>query len=355
MEVSQIVQLSDWLEKNLRAALTVSQSRIAGIMLSSQQQLEPQPVTELLKELSRALANMQTSELSRLQFGVLEKMDVAYLVGDQGAAWINQQVEEMTSPTATFQAVFQGLNELESALHRLNRFKISASKIGFQYTNEVDALASCVFNVVFQKGTSIKNVRDWKQSASNWEFIISSVAAVVDERPEDISVVGTQNGSIILTLSATPIFTKILATVSKHIASIINDQLDFQLKREELRRSRMMTDVIEKEFAKMEVDRNSTQIKKILAAVKNSFDKQDPEAIAKLEGAVDRLIKFFTEGGEVEFVSLPNLNKKGKEYDKDFATIVDDLKKLIYNNRLGINRLYLLPLDVDSESKNDGD
>ncbi len=47
---------------------------------------------------------------------------------------------------------------------------------------------------------------------------------------------------VIYTLSATPVVTKILATVSKHIASIANDYLDFQLNLEKLRRSRMMSD-----------------------------------------------------------------------------------------------------------------
>jgi hypothetical protein len=353
MEVSQVVQLSEWLDENLKD-VTPKLSALVDVLQNNSQQPSQQPVTEPLKDFSRALAGMQTSELSALQIGVLEEMDVAKLVGKQGKAWINRRVRTMTyDPATTFQSVQEGQQKLEEAQRLLREFKSSASKVGFEDADEVDAPTPYVFNVIFQEDAAIKNVRDWKKTANDWELIIGGVTAVAGEKPEDVAVVGAQNGSIIYTLSATPLVTKILATVSKHIASIANDYLDFELKREELRRSQMMSEAIESDLKRQEDERRATGKAHILDAIKEIVPDAMPENIAKLEKAVDRHIKFSEEGGDVDFVLPPELDQEADDYDEDLAQTVNDVRELIQDYRSEVQKKKLLTYVEEDEDEDD--
>lgn len=349
MEVSQVVQLSEWLEENLSDVMPKFTALVAVLQNNSQQPSQ-QPVTQPLKELSRALSHMQTSELSTLQLGVLENLEVAKLVGKQGKAWINRCVRATTyDPATTFQSVQQGQQKLQEAQRLLKAFQTSAGQVGFSDADKVDAPTPYVFNVVFQEDAAIENVRDWKKTATEWELIISGVTAVAGEKPEDVAVVGAQNGSIIYTLSATPIVTKILATVSKHIASIANDYLDFQLRREELRRSQMMSEAIEKDLNRQEDERRASGKATILDAIKEIAPNAKPEEIAKLEKAVDRHIKFSEDGGEVDFVLPPELDAEDEDYDEDLAQTVDDVRELIQDYRTEIQTTKLLTYVEDED------
>ncbi len=353
MEVSQVVQLSEWLDENLKGVMP-KYSALVSVLQNNSQQPTQQPVTQPLKELSRALADMQTSELSTLQIGVLEDMEAAKLIGKQGKAWINHRVRATTyDPATTFQSVQEGQQKLEEAQRLLREFKSSAGHIGFVDAQNLDAPTPYVFNVIFQDDASIKIVRDWKKTATEWELIIGGVTAVAGEKPEDVAVVGAQNGSIIYTLSATPIVTKILATVSKHIASIANDYLDFELKREELRRTRMMSDAIEKDLKRQEDERRAAGKALILDAVKVIVPDAKPEEIAKLEKAVDRHIKFSEDGGDIDFVLPPELDEESEEYDEDLAQTVSDVRELIQDYRAEVQKTKLLTYVEDEEDEDE--
>ncbi|MBO6853371.1 MAG: hypothetical protein JJ872_06345 [Marivivens sp.] len=353
MEVSQVVKLSEWLDENLKD-VTPKYSELVSVLRNNSQQPSQQPVAQPLKDLARELANMKTAELSALQIGVLEQLEVARLVGQQGKVWINRRVRATTyDPATTFQSVQDGQQKLEEAQRLLSEFKSSAGKVGFVDAHKVDAPTPYVFNVIFQDDASIRNVRDWKKTATDWELIISGVTAVAGEKPEDVAVVGAQNGSIIYTLSATPIVTKILATVSKHIASIANDYLDFELKREELRRSRMMSDAIEKDLKRQEDERRANGKALILQAVKEIVPDAQPEKVATLEKAVDRHIIFSEKGGDVDFVLPPELVEGSDEYDEELAQTVDDVRELIQDYRAEVQKTKLLTFVEDEDEDDD--
>ncbi|MCY4347934.1 MAG: hypothetical protein OXC17_14260, partial [Aestuariivita sp.] len=124
-------------------------------------------------------------------------------------------------------------------------------------------------NVIFQNEAVIRNVRDWKRTAADWELIMSSITSACGERPEEVEVVGAQNGSIIITLCASVVVTKMLATISKHIASIANDYVNFQKNREELQQSRMLSEVIARDLTKQEEQRRKNGKIGILKVVRH--------------------------------------------------------------------------------------
>src|SRR5690606_37578263 len=89
--------------------------------------------------------------------------------------------------------------------------------------------------VGFKNDASIRNVKDWKTSAEDWYQIVRGLALVCGEAPEDTKVVGASTGSVILILSATYTFSKLLATISKHITGIAKDVIGVRVALEDLR------------------------------------------------------------------------------------------------------------------------
>ncbi len=353
MEVTQVIQLAEWLDENLEEVAPAYQT-LVKVLQHNSQQANKQQVTPPLKELTRALDGMNTTELSALQLGVLGNLDIENLIGQQGKAWVNHHVKSTTfDPATTFQTVQKAQQRLIEAQRLLAGFKSASEGVGFRDSSLVDAPTPYVFNVVFREDASIKNVRDWKTAANDWELIIGGVVSVAGEKTEDVAVVGAQNGSIIFTLSATPLVTKILATVSKHIASIANDYLDFELKREELRRSRMMSDAIEKDLNRQEEERRTEGKAQIIEAIKGIVPNAKPEEIAKLEKAVDRHIKFSENGGDVDFVLPPELDDEDEDYDEDLAQTVDEVRELIQDYRAEAEKTKLLTFVEEDEDDDD--
>lgn len=353
MEVSEILRLADWFNHNT-IEVESKYSTLVSVLQNNAQQPSQQPVTEPLKDLSQTLAKMPTQELSTLQMRVLEDLDVVDLVGKRGKQWLNRKVRATTyDPATTFQTIEQAGQRIGEAKRKLNEFKKAAVTVGFKGDDELDTPTPYVINVIFQSEASIGNVRDWKKNATDWELIISGVAGVVDEKPEEVKVVGASNGSIIFTLCASPFVTKILATISKHIASVTNDYLDFQLKREELERSRMMSKVIRDDLSRQESERRSAGKTKILDAVKQLAPDAQPETLTKLEKAVDKHIAFNASGGEVDFVTPPALDKEAEDYDEGLAETVDEIRQLIEDYRAEQQQTKLLTFDDEDEDDQD--
>lgn len=70
MEISQIIQLSDWLDTNLEEVMP-KYSELVNVLQNNSRQPTQQPVTQPLEDLSNALTKMKTSKLSALQVKVL--------------------------------------------------------------------------------------------------------------------------------------------------------------------------------------------------------------------------------------------------------------------------------------------
>lgn len=342
MDIEQLVELADWFDANIKD-IDPKYAALVNVFQNNSQQPSQQPVTEPLKALSRALAEMPTSELSSLQLRVLDKLEVAHLIGRQGKEWINHRVRATTyDPATTFQTVQQAHQKINDAKRLLGEFKSAAGNVGFKSRDMIDAPTPYVFNVIFQDDVAINNVRDWKKTASDWEIIITGVTAVAGKKIDDVAVVGTQNGSIIFTLSAAPIVTKILATISKHIASIANDYLDFQLKRQELQRSVMLSEVIEKDLKRQEDEKRESGKAKILEVIKQIVPDAKPEDMGRLERAIERHIAFSENGGDVDFVLPPRLEAEAEDYDATLAQTVDDVRQLIQEYRAEVQKTKLL-------------
>lgn len=353
MNIVEVIRLSDWLKENTINVDSQYQTLVSVLKNNSTQPTQ-QPVTEPFKELCATLSSMPTEELSTLQMRVLEELDIIDLIGRRGKEWLKQKIRLTTyDPATTFETIQGASQRILAAKQNLLEFKTAATTIGFTASTPYDEHTKYVVNVIFQGDASISNVSDWKKTAADWELIISGVAGVVGEKPEDIKVIGASNGSIIFSLSATPLVTKVLATISKHIASIANDYLDFQIKRQELERSRMMSDAIKIDLKRQEDERRKEGKNIILEEVKRLVPTATPEEISKLTKSIDKQISFSESGGDIDFITPPDIDVEAEDFDEELAKTVQDIRVLIEDYRSETQQTKLLTMQNEDDGDDD--
>ena len=346
MEVSEVVKLAGWFDEHIAGVIPKYKS-LVDVLHSNTQGGQQRPVSDALDSVTIELSAMPVRELSAMQIRVLEHLEVAELVGPQGRRWLNKTVKSTSfDPATTHRNAQAALQKVDQAKQHLDGFRSTAETVGLVSIVEKDDALPYVINVIFQGEAGIDNIREWKTTAADWELIFAGVAAVVGEKSSDVRVLGTSTGSIILKLSATPLVTKALATIAKHIASIANYYLDIQLKREELERSRMMTDVMRKEFARLEKDRREQGKLEIIDAIKEITPKAKDEALAKLNKAIDKQITFSEKGGEVDFVTPEETDTDDE--DEDLREMFDEVRNLIEEYRQEQQQTKLLTNDNNS-------
>jgi hypothetical protein len=331
MNVFEVIRLADWFDENTES-VREKFSALVSVLQNNSQQPTQQPVTPPLNDLLVALAEMPTDQLSTTQLDLLEKLQVDNLLGSRGRSWVNRAVRSSTyDPATTYRTIQEAASRLDAVRQRLGNFRSHALDLQIEKDETVDPSKPFAFSVVFKNGAAINNIRDWRKSAQDWEYILSSVAAVAGDRPEDVSVITAESGSIIVWLGAGAALTKILATVSKNIASMANDYVDFQLKKEELRRSRMMSTAIENDLKRQEAERRDAGKAATLEQVRLLASSAKPEDFAKLDKAVDKLIEFFEKGGDMDFIN-PALETEsdtsgGSATDDDASTVDEVIRE----------------------------
>ena len=331
MEVQEVISLADWFNENLDQAINAHTS-LVNVLRHNAQQANKQPVQELLEDLVRVLAAMPTEQLSLLQLRVLEKLEVSDLIGKRGAKWIEKTVKTETyDPATAFQLAADANSKLQQAKAQLDSFGSAASAVGFVRSDFDEETDHLLINIIFQNDASIANVRDWKKRSAEWEQIIAGLAAAVGEKPEDVTVAGFSNGSIILTLAATAAVTKLLAMISKHIVGIAHDILSVRIKVEELRQARMMTKNMQTEFNNLEKTRRDTGKAEIAEEIDRALPNLEPEVRTKLNKSIDKALAFGEAGGEVDFV-LPDREEDGEaevvEAFDEIRTLVEDQQRV---------------------------
>jgi hypothetical protein len=325
MDVNELSSLSDWYRDAFQH-VEETFSALVSILQNNYQQPTKLPITATLENLSELLSSITVAELSLLQKKLLDDLEVGHLFGEDGAKWINSTVRENNfDPASVYSLISQAFSRVIEVRRLLNEFDQAAHNLGFRHRTIEERTDVVLFSIIFQSAASIHNIRDWKTSASDWDLILGAVASIANLRPEDVRITGVQNGSIIISFSSLPVVSKILAIVSKHMAQIGNDYLDFQLKKEELRRSRMLSDRIEADLDEQMSQRLESRKEKILNDVKKVSGDPDNENLTKLGMSLDKFISFTEKGGRIDFTLPPIYDQRDEDEDKDEMQEVREL------------------------------
>ena len=343
MDVQEIIRLANWFDENTGKAIS-AYIDLAEVLQNNAQQSHQLPIQEPLETLISILNQMPTQRLTQLQHNLLSTINVDHVIGKLGANWIEETVKTHTyDPATAFETVRISLSRLQDAKMQINAFRTAAAEVGFVPNKITENDKEIKISIIFRADVTISNIRDWKTTAADWEKIFHGLAVVVNDKPEDVKVVGFESGSFILTLVATPAITKLLAMISKHITGIAQDIILIKIKLEELKQLKLTTKVMEKEFEMMEKDRNKKGREAIMSELNRQFPDLDHETKNKVGMSIDKVITFAQAGGEIDF-SVPD-NSSEDENDtprveiQEIRELIEEHNKLKQRVKLLINKM----------------
>ena len=201
-----------------------------------------------------------------------------------------------------------------------------------QHSNQ--PIHQTICSILFRHRAAIEDVVQWKKWSDEWHDIVRGIALSIGESPEDTRVIGASKGSLIIILSGTLAFTKALSLITKYLASIIKDILVIANAIEDLQHKKILNKVVENNLEKQSEKLKIDGVKTILAEVKKALpNKLDGEQIQALERSIKKYLNFSDLGGDVDFVSPPEVHEDDEENEDGKAlnaVEISEIRKIIH-------------------------
>ncbi|KQY90819.1 hypothetical protein ASD25_20080 [Brevundimonas sp. Root1423] len=278
---------------------------------------------EHLQALINFLNDQRFDELSIQQLKMLTALGADAYMGPAGAEFVNDVVRTSNfDPATAAQKITEAMQTLSKARASFTAYAEAVKNLGFEVRDIEDDEDRIIIRIGFQNDVSIDNVTDWKDAGKEWYEIIRGLAMACDEKPEDVKVVGTATGSIILILAGTVVFTTLLARISKNITSVAMDVLGVRSAMEDLRQKGILTKTMEKEFRDIEKSKRDSAVTTIEGVLAEQLKGKDGEINTALVKSIEKLLTFSEKGGSVDFVA-PEENEEEEEEEEgdDVANI----------------------------------
>ncbi|OWK18279.1 hypothetical protein AJ88_03520 [Mesorhizobium amorphae CCBAU 01583] len=215
--------------------------------------------------------------------------------------------EGRSLPATANQNLSDSIATINAAGEKLANYAAAIDQLDLHPEQVEEADDRITVRIGFRSDASIRNVKDWKTSADDWYQIVRGLAMMSGQAPEDAKVIGASTGSIILILSVTYALSRLLATIAKHITSTAREVLSLQIELENLRQKKILTKTMEAEFERLQNEARSGAQKRIeeQVAAMVPVTADDGEKANALTKAVQKLLKFGENGGDIDFVAPP--------------------------------------------------
>ena len=305
MDAFEIQGLASWFKsyfKDIRQRMDA----LHAILSNNASQQAQQPVEDALNSLTDLLKHVRLEELNLQQLQLLERMEVADILGPQGAANIASLVRTASyDPASVEQKINARITRINQASQKLTAVAASLDELGFVPEEYDDEDGRITVRVIFRRDASIDNVADWKASAESWYQIIRGLAMALGEAPEDTKVMGASKGSLILVLSTTCTLTAALLVITKHVTGMAKEVISVQSAMEDLRQKKLMTETMKLELDKLVAKKREEGIAAIEADLANMIPGLKGEKKNSLDRSIEKLLDFSEKGGDLDFVEPP--------------------------------------------------
>ena len=304
MNVTELYFLAEWLRKNGAPAADHYQT-LQQALEHNANQPQKQPLEEPLNRLLDYLKNMNMNQLSNGQIDYLSMFDVIALFGKQGLDFVNSTIRKSDFDPATASSEMREAHQrIERAVQKASQILEVFSDVLFTDDRELHEEGRVTVRIEFVGSAEIQNVADWKSWSATWHDIVRGVGLAVNEAPEDTKVIGASQGSVIMILASTYAFTRILALISKSIASIAKDYLEVRMAAEKLQAIKGFKAESKKQLLKNAEEIQKNGVDQVIADIKSAIDHElDGTAEAGLRRSIEKALDFHEKGGEVDFVS----------------------------------------------------
>lgn len=304
MQTYELYSLSEWLQKHLGQVMGKF-NVLSRIIDHNATQHQLQPLEESLNDLVGYLNDMDLDILTHQQISLLEVFGIERLLGHKGAAFVDGVIRKSNfDPVTAHQDLKKASDKLQSAHQRTQSFIEAFEGIDFPFEDSKVGEGRVLLRVEFVGDAAMNNVADWKSWTSTWYEIVRGVALAIDERPEDTNVIGATQGSVIIKLAATYAFTRVLALISKSIASIARDYVEVRLAMEDLKSKKLINKAAEQALKNNAEEIKASGVARIVSEVRpylaGDFNGEQENA---LKNSVEKALDFYNKGGDVDFVA----------------------------------------------------
>lgn len=317
MQIDELISLTQWIREHVqRAGIEKKYALLVEKLRTNTQPGQPRVSFQAEKEdLFSALIRVPLYQLSQAQTEVLSTVGVMSNVGEAGV----QQIEAAL--------VNSGL-DIANALERIESMSQLLAN-GVQWANDMHPRLSplgtsgsviesgdeVLVRVRFAGDAAIENVVHLKKWTAAWWEIGRGITMLNREKPEDMRVVGASNGSVIVWLVTSIAVSKTLTSILSDILKITERVLGIQRTIEEVRALRIANDAAEVALKQEIQEVKQTAVQSIVSAAithSSTKSKTDGELANVLTKAVERLLEFSENGGEVDFV-LPESDEEASQ------------------------------------------
>ena len=333
MNVSELYKVTNWISQEIELAqIPQLYSALQQVLQSNAQAQAKQPVETQKDNLIQALSNVNLSNLTKDQLAFLREINIAESVGVEGINEIEdilyKNVIDIATASQKIQQIYvkvsEGLtksNQIKAGLANLN------TKEDYELNNEI------LMRVTFSGNAKIANIKDFKTWGNIWFDIGRGLAIVHNATPEDIKIVGATKGSIVIELA---IIASIATTASGIILAalkVAEKVLDIKKKAEEIRGMKLENNRIAEDLvdaAELEKKSGVTQITNHITLQLNIAENGQGDKIKALDKAIQNLVNFISDGGEIDFIMPENEDdiENESKTNKELRVAFQEIRKL---------------------------
>jgi hypothetical protein len=337
VQVKELLQLTHWIDKNIKAP-TVAQKyqQLQAVLqhnVNSRNNQPQQPFKEQQDDVINTIKDISTGSLTNEQERMLDTLGIARHLSMHGIDKLENILFRNGLDMATAAAEVATIQqEIENGVAQSDQLKTSLTPLIFEEDDEGDETNDVVMRIHFQNEVAMDNLSDFKKWGSTWWDIGRGIAMAHDHTPEDIRVVGAQKGSIIIELAVIAAIATTTSSIILSALKVADRVLTIRKKAEEIKSLKLNNKKLEDDLEK-EADKEKSQglkdITQKISVTLNIDGSGDGEKLKVLEKSVKNLIDFVENGGEVDFYTDDeNIPEDSQQDIEQLKVNFSEIKKL---------------------------
>lgn len=331
MNVSELLDLTNWIDANIREPDLVS--KYSALQSAMQAYAQPnqrgQSFESQREDLIEFIRDIPCYSLTKHQLDFLSSIGIGHYIGAQGVDYIEELLYKNVIDVADSAAkVAEIVKSIGQGLTRSEQIQAGLDEC--VEIEEYESSGDVLIRVTFTGEAGFRNVSDFKNWGKVWYEIGRGIALAHGKTPEDIRVVGATKGSIVVELAALATIAGTTSYIIMEGLKVAEKVLDIRKKAEELKGLKLKNAGLAQQLDECADEEKAEAVDRITASSVDELkinQKTEGDKVSALKKSVELLLDFVEHGGEVDFV-LHEEDESEEETDSEF---VEDLKALRSN------------------------
>lgn len=313
---------------------------------------QKQPFDDEKEALLSRLTEINLTSLSLEQIDYLKKLGVYNLLGKNGVDLVNDALYKNALDIVTATKIINenqklinnaiaNFNSLEKVLS--NSFEIEDSQLDYDEIR---------MRIYFKDKASIDNLADFKELSNQWYTIAHGIALVTDSTPEDLRIIGAQNGSVIIDLAVASGIANIFGKILVKSLEIAEKYFRAMQEYEKWRALKLGNEILENDMKnqveairKRGIEDLSNDTVDELELKKTS----DGDKITALKKSIELLFDFTEKGGNIDIIASSEEDDNEEDNEDSNNENLRNLRESMSSIRELENRIKLLEQNNNDE------